>query len=483
MTSSVSSIDSNKPNSVATLAVPAGTVLVDQTKTAAIPKQRFNKRLEKDQALRLASVLDPKKEIILPSKSNDPNQAIKFTLYKLLEPLTRELRAKGIITEPPCLTGGAAGHVLTGLEYADIDINFVIEKKSFYKIKGFLQEFIAKELNKPLDENLKKFIDENYLYNKKRGANSSYIGLGGLELKFINGTETRWHVSTSERIQIPLFLNSKSSSVTGISAFCMGTEKDYDDSIDALKFREFIVNDHEHVDDLIFRLLHKTTQGFEIPSSDQRNAIHKCAISQFLTQFPLNKPDMFKDKVLKQLKSHYLDNDLGKMIYCLNFLKMLMHIEQPEIRNEYCKLLAEVIESSKIPYLQSVAMLLKNDPGCANDIISYIQGIFLLDTISSNEMVEGYPVTFSKHPNVPRLHFAYAHQKGVQYLEINHNPLELAERFFTSWRNLEERCAKTKLVTELENVSQELGLNLNPFSINSQMIASLSSFFRYLENE
>lgn len=415
---------------------------------ASTPSTRCERPLDSEQMNRLNTIVSTTKMHTLTPDSNE-FPPINFTVPELLTFLYDKLKQEDIISEVPCLVGGACGHVLTKLEHADIDVNFFLRVPAFSRIKECVQEFIAEKLKKPINRDLRIAIDSHYLLKKSSSNKFSYLGLGDVELKFIFDKECRWFVSSSDRLLIPLLS-------TNNKVFCIGDDRDFDTSLTELRHRKFVVIKPQDVDELLFRLVHKTTQGFEIISIEKAGDVTAIAVEKFCKEFSIKNLEALKKRVHSQLESHYSkENQLGKLLYLLNFLNFIQEVNDPPLRQAYTKTISAILKTD-LPQFAALASLIENYPDSTKDVLMFVRGCFFLNWVSPNPQVGAYAFDFEK-PNVPRQQFSLMHTHGIQYLSLGNSPTAFVEEFFSSWRKLEEQLAKSGEFNLLESLPKQLG--------------------------
>lgn len=409
------------------------------------------RKLNDEQLNRCSELLDPNtKYTLTPTGRSDPSRpAIQFNIAEILRFLYHNFSTKKISSSPASISGGAACYVLTGLKNADVDLTFNIDQPAFPEIHTILVDFIKSKLDLSKFETEKEItehINTFYLFDSTIIDNQwAYINLGELELKIVFGKNGRHHVSTSDSFYIPITNDQL--------AYC--ESDDYDQALDALQKREMIVHSPHEVDNLIFRILHKQTQGFAVIDPNSNTNTLKIALQQFLSKYPHNRYDCIGKLNLrfqKFLHSHYSqENHVGKMIACLNFLDLIQQIEPKDASTSYCKIIASLWKSERLPVLKLFSSLIEQNPANTRDLLAFIRGIFFLEWVNENPNISAYKFDFTKDTNRPRFHFGLQHEHGTHFLTIPSHPGKLIEDFLSSWRNLEQRLGSNlnNLVTDL----------------------------------
>jgi len=378
---------------------------------------------------------------------------IDLNIYELVFQIQYIFIKEKFSNFPPFLSGGAACNVISGLEYNDVDISFYLtcelekSEEAFKKIHTVLIEYIASKLgiDPKIPQNI-KLIKECFLYKKiKIPNNFSYFSLGEIELKFIllkgNG---RNHVSTCDCFTIPI--SDKNIVFSNCYRFA--------DSYQALINRIYTIPKFEEVKFLIFRLVHKLSQGFKI---DDAETIEEFVLNQLIEDYQFNVAE-FQDKYIKHLDSHYRKGDsIGRMIDFLNFLSMALKIKNSTVRNQFIKTLSGVWQRQSTPLLKTFSVFIENNPNYAINLIHIIEGFFLLEWLNKSKSISGaYTFDFDSQKNVPRLCISIKHDETTHYLAIKDSPNYILEKLFESWNLLEETLAKSSQKNILKSFSEEL---------------------------
>ncbi len=388
--------------------------------------------------------------------STEPPVAVM--LIDLCTALYIRLYAAGIIKEKPWLLGGAACHVLSGLNFIDIDIVFDIFNPDYILIEKSLIEtlqelWITKKAPPPTaDEITKQYISKRAIFHGYKG---SILGLFGvLDIKFSYRDKSllneRINVSTSDGFQISLF-SDKVRCAHDVHFYMH--KKGFESALYALKCRIFSVEKPEEVKGLIFRLLHKVTQGFELDNPQTRHI----ALAKLKTDYT---PDQLRNLTRNHLRNHYPEDVKGKHIFFLNFLDAVMHFESEIDRRAYCQLIADMwLEVSKTP--NQLIELIKKQPQLTSPILDFLRGSLLYAWGSkiSPASLQAYAFPFMEKADKPRQHLAFMQELRTHYIVMPHNPIDLMMAFCSSWDVLEKECG-SKFPSLFNGLSTDLSLDL-----------------------
>jgi len=422
-----------------------------------ISLEREYHKLDDTQIARLRTLLNPTKKFILTPKSGYKIELkpIEFTLAELLTYLNATL--KDITIESAYLTGGAACHVLAELEFADIDLTFFVNSSSHFKdILTRLQKFVKLRCTTAIDEDT---IRDFYFCNKKLVKGQfAFYGMGGIDLKFIlTSNSAPCHLSPSDSFYIPIKDLNKLNEST---AFCLGHP--YQQALDALRHRELVIHDPNALEDLVFRFVHKMTQGFVILGPKDVD-VFKIALDRLVTKYDLKSPysrKQFKEKYEKNLTNHYPnENHFGKLINFLNFLSFLNKIPDTETRSSFCQLLAETWVEFKNPHVNHLAGEIQKDPKVLNDLLSILKGILLFDFLSKKETVDGYIFPFSRSKEDFKPYISITSAQRTHYVFLDDSPFKILENFFNARRSFIERQKKEGSSEFLSELIKDFGIS------------------------
>jgi len=283
---------------------------------------------------------------------------ISFTIEELSNYLREYLLNTDNVLSSPYLTGGAASHVLTGLEYADLDICFYSHYPCYREIENCLVNFFHEKLHK-FDKKPRthSHIDRHYLGERKTDKTSySYFGINSkLQLKFIFDFNHCRTVTASDGFHIELFGKN--------NVFCIDRNKPCDKDafhkglID-LQLRIMDIADPYNVMFLVFRLAHKATQGFDISTKLIEASLTRLVVVDF--PFPKEKIS-FKEKFKKHLHNHYFANeDVANFDY-LNFIFLLSHMKNNVIQGAYVNALIGAWQEKYPVRLKVLSDLIKDN--------------------------------------------------------------------------------------------------------------------------
>lgn len=405
-------------------------------------------KILKEQAYPLAP--NPELKTTLPSLSFSASEVIKF--------LNNRLSKQHIIRHSSCdIGGGVARNVLAGLEYADVDISYHVSSSDYDKIIEIVKEFVRTKIKGKGDAS-------DYLYKIERITKGNrdvglFIGLGGVELKFICDETYRWNVATYDSFYI-LFSETNGSSVRSIQNGIVCDQATFNKRMDHLLARQFFLEDPQSISGLIYRVLLSQTQGFEILNPENANfneTTLPVALRQFQNNYSKQSLDTFIKKFHNYLSNHYRDKELPKMLAFLNFLGLILQIENPKEQQKCAEAIAiawlqrEVGVNNK-PKLFFLADLIQSKRVSVAELLAFIQGAGLFEFICNNPSVTAYDFSFSGNSQKARWHLGIRHGESINYLAMPaKNPMEIFKDFLNSWISL------SKMNVPGEKILNDLG--------------------------
>lgn len=409
-----------------------------------------------------------------------------FKTQELLDYFEREMTAKNLYKGPASLTGGAVGHVLTELEYGDLDFHFDVQElqptqgeiqtsfksklsPTFAEIEKILFSFIRTKVPFPnlTEEQINETIRTHYLNNNKEIEKNYWclFTLGDLDLNFFIGKQQNTYISVSDSFFIRL------SSPPQIVCDAI----DSTTALQGLLHREYYVHDITSAPFIFFRLLHKITQGSKILGPNVNFDVLTMAVSKIMKDFPHDDPQAiagFQQKYRNHLYDHYpKHNHTGRMISYLNLLRMMQKCFYPKIRQKYIDAIVKLWQSEQRtyektpeitqPFLNTFMEYFGQDADTDNDLLAFAQGLFLLEWNNENPEISAYSFPFNRDKTKPDLHFRIIRNNKPHYLSVADNPLQIAEKFLSSWSRLEKKF-KNDVKNPIEQFAKDLGfINLN----------------------
>lgn len=504
--------------------VPNTSVAVKSNAPIAAPTKYVKSVDNTDQSLRLKYILfKPEPYKLFPQNSALP--PIVFTLSDLLNFVNGNLRMRDLYQEDPWLVGGAASHVMTGIEYGDVDICFYLKKNKSTdvakQIRYILHKFIERKL---------KFygyyidhaqIDLVYLSRKTRKDGFVWYNLGEIDLKFHLTDDHRRSISSTDGFHISLSLYPKVCCVDG---YLWCNQEAFEQAVVNLSCRKLILKDARIIHDLAWRLTHRITQGFSIHSTENLSFqdLSVLAFDQLVRTYPLNDPkaiQALRFKFSTHQSNHYGPNELGRMVDFFNLLNLLLaadytrDLPRSQALSEYIKIfIQEWKENSKNFHLSyncdSLFILMENHPEHAKELLAIVRGIFLTAWISSPHLVSAYTFNFAENPQTPRLHIGLPENARLKYyVKIDNTPMEEAKQFLNAWKNLEKQCSGdihfltlgAHLIAPFPDLTTGCRLGIIKFfsrhfvkppiinvlthQYRNTQVAALESFYKYLQAE
>ncbi len=438
-----------------------------------------------EQMKQTTSCLMPKTENLhKPGTSSISLPTLRFTALDMYTALNAGLLKCGLIgPEEPYIIGGAACHLLSRLPYADIDLCYHLEKPNFSEPKKISCEFLRKLLEEQHKTSLSLMeVEDFYLYRKKMIVEtrdwSSLLGLGDmLDIKFIF-QKARRHVSTSDGFM---------ASLTTGRVLCVDGDKFCDEStfmqnLAHLKERRFIVKNPQSVSLLLYRLLHKCTQGFEASSE-----LVEEALKQIISEIDKSKTEKMAEDFFRHQSNHYKHDHMGAWIEMLNFLHIFRQIpSQLDLRStiplpvhgeaskdkalHYAAVFAKACLdlASKKRIAHPAILLAKGIHLCPEvypHLLAYVKGLFFNQWIAKDPHCQAYAFPFIAPTAPPRMHLAYTHEKGTHYLLLGEPPECVMRNFILS----------KPIVEKLFAAHPELEGLLSPPLLKTPALSSTSS--------
>lgn len=413
-----------------------------------------------------ASIKPQKKVFVSPSET-DEKYKISFTIKELhtflLERLTR-----GKLPNLPYLVGGAASHVLSELSHADVDICYNIPPNHLPEISEKVKEFIIDKLTKngvQCTSNAEWNHLVNHYFHDKFSDDKSFsiFSIGPyFQLKFICDSNHRRSTSAADGFHISLLHDQD-------FAFCVNGAEPCDDNgfkkgLKELESRILVVEKPENTLKLIFRIVHKITQGFTVENPD--TVINASLTSLITKEFPLSqKKEELQSYYIKHLNSHYPNDIRGKEIDFLNFLRILQNIEGDDTCSQYTKTIIEAWQKEFPDQLRTLTSFLINYPNLINDLLRLIEGTYFLAWTKGESNIQSYPI-FGEgviHP-----HFEIKHSKGVHYYIHGQKPVEIADALLMAWNFLLQESERLKIQVPFEQICKEIGVQPLVFSAENR---------------
>lgn len=417
-----------------------------------------------------------------PSLPVGEHRTLTFTVLELFQYIAGTLHGVGILSDHPSYIGGAAANILVGLEYIDVDVVFSINTPNFEIIKNFFISFIAIRLGlNSQDQNMIEEIPNIYLHRKMiiRNPHGAPIGsifsIGKCDIKFIYDNTQRQNISSSDGLRVFIFVNS--SICINNHTFC--SAQGYETALKALYCRRVDILDPRGVINLISRLALKLTQGFDIKISDALIALEllqKEFPARSLRNYSVGSPSSFIQNFQRHQQNHYPDDEIGQILELFNWLSLVCHITDLEVRHIYFRALAfasQQLPGSKqhIEIRHRLTTLIQQHPEATGEFLSFIKGAFFYEWVRGNPRLAGYLFSFNDNPLNARFQFSLTHHFGTHYLSIPpQSPEDLVINFLRSWQTIEQRlgAASREALSTLSRVLEIFHFSF--FAISSKQI-------------
>lgn len=413
-------------------------------------KSSGSKKLNSNELSRLKVVLTSPTDPLFPIEKGSL-KPLFFSTETVVNFFTKKLSETGILDQPSVdIGGGAARYILQELEYADVDLSFYICKPSYDKIINIIEAFLLDqfELNGIevgfATQFPKKSIHDVYPYriefinNNKNHIVALFIGLGGIEIKFISDKKYRWNVASCDCFYIKIPENT----VHCIDNCIPLQKKGLDKCLSDLKTRKFIVQDPQNVSSFLFRILLFQTQGFDVSQEDIALSLKK-----FKWTFPAYATEKLTKKVHHFWSSHYRKHELPRMFSYLNFLSLILQLEDQIDSQTYIQAISTSWLQRTYQLGEKRRFLLLSDlvqqkPQLIHDLLTLIYGAFLYEYTLLNPAVSAYIFEFSSEKNKPLYQIGLKQEEMIHYLKMfKQNPVELAMSVLKSWSSLiKEEC-------------------------------------------
>jgi len=380
-----------------------------------------------------------------------------FTVDELVLFITKRLKNEKILEEstlagtPLFFIGGSANSVLSTLFHSDVDLCFYISVPNYDAIKKIALEFVCYQLKKigsqvPLSAIETNLIEDLYLYQKRflyiqSNIVGSMFSFGRIDIKFIYDKRYRQSESAVTGFHISYF-GHLSHCVEG-NHYC--SEAEYSSARKDLAHRIMRVRFSAEVEDLLFPLSHKLTQGFEIAYKDE---VIENALISFQKNYPLENSEKLNKKLQRYWENHYPKNENEKFLNFLNLLFLILNIKNEELTSKYCCAIASAWLSnpSSTGKFGKLISFIRLNPAYAKNVLVLVQGIFFFDWLKGNKKIGAYIFDSCHHTSLlqPRfkLFFSITHDYKSHFVAISHTPEHFATEFFRSWILLEKSLEK-----------------------------------------
>jgi len=434
-------------------------------------------------------------EYDLPQKSgvggNYPT--LRFSIRDVDEsPWIQSLLDQAVISEGN-LVGGAVRYIVSDWDFGDVDVEYPINPQYYHPVETLdlifhnvicfvRQQLIKKGQNDAERANYSAssdaFIRDVYLYKKKlmdmEHELISYIGLGGIDLKFVlvKSPGGRKSISSSDGFRIMLRQN-RLFCATGYQ-FCE-TEGAFQAMAD-LNNGIFSVIDPANVFRLIFPLVHRWTQGYECS-----HEYDQIAFDQLQKEFPLELQHVqrisLQEVFQNYLEGHYFQDPFGKVLFFLNFLT---HLSSFKEGTPYCRLIAlgwlsdlTHQEAGTHAPLYKFAQLVYVHPELTQPLLALMRGAFFMEWMRENPQISAYHFNSKKQQNTfYRLHFSFVQNGKTHCLAVRQEPDHLILDFLESWLEIVKRCRELGEETHLSTLFQGLGFTTLKLTQSDQKIVA-----------
>lgn len=413
--------------------------------------------LTKKQCNAIKDVLEAEREI--PPKNirqENPFPTLKYTLEELRQFLIKKSPA---IRETGYIAGGTALNILTDGKHPknDLDISWYVgenfgDEKTF---KSYIYEFFETKLEPEktfeTPEARVAFFQEFYFIPPTDTSTFTLFQLPNLDIKFCRSElDENSSVAAEDGFQV---------SLTNSTARCLNRGKWLNKNefeivrknVDLLIYN-VEKNDWPKIRHLLFRLLFKMTQGYQITCKSE---IFQSAFEKMIKEAPWQETDNYlklRKTFLKHQFNHYPSHESGRMIDLLNAISQgVLGIKDQTDKKTYVSALSKAWHQAQPRILTDFSKILSKKPEMAPKLLNIVRGIFLIEWMR-------------KTPDISaslRMQFCLTEggRKHFLSLEESHDPAAIAIDFITSWQEVEKELKGTNLYSAFTNMAKGMGFS------------------------
>jgi len=211
----------------------------------------------------------------------------------------------------------------------------------------------------------------------------------------------------------------------------------------------------------------------------QRIQLRINAIIKNYTKFSTEEPSKYQSQLIQKIEDAHKENYMGKSLFLLNILTLIVQIKDEDTRSDYCKniVLAWKKQFPKNNLLGNFTELLCVYPGLLPDLLNMIKGITFLAWAAGGNHIEAYTSGFRENPETIRWHIGITNDHGTYYLSGLEDPVKMAIDFFESWKKLEEFFQNKNERQFFENLHLDTGAN-KKLTREESVIILLNAFDR-----
>lgn len=407
--------------------------------------------------------------------------AILFTAQELLDFIGADLHAKHLIAskESIRLMGGAACHIVDPTyTFSDLDFNIsttdtdfryfricvlnfikrrVAQKFGFLnpnllKINEFLVKYTGQLIGNKLDtKTLDRLISDMYLSGQMvfPSHKGSYLSLGDIDLNFIYLNSNN-SISTADSFYVGVY----SPTLRCRSGSEWGTKAALRTGIEHLHQRLMVVPSPD-LYKLLFSINHKINLGFYVSDF---STLLKIAFERLPKEISHVKVG---NVLQKHIFKHYATSPQKQLIARINFL-FLLSFAAPEIQANYCKAVIrpwlKSLHAENRTHVAKLLSPLKRNPQLLPDLLTLIQGVFLLASKNNKSLVlssdSDKKQLFEKTPH----HFTLQAAEERRHLAIDKTPVELAFSVMKAWITLSQNHSNFNWTELMMGTAKELEL-------------------------
>lgn len=402
-----------------------------------------------------------------PKKIDEANTlpTLKFTLAELRQFLIN--KHSDSFSETGYIAGGTVLNILTDGKHPknDLDISWYVgedfaNEKTY---KAYVLEFFETKLPTIISLNSIEariaFLQQNYLIPPKDTGTFTLLQLPHLDIKFCRSeADKSSSVGAEDGFQI---------SLTSNKARCLDRGKwlNQNDFEIARKNIDQLIytvdrNEWPNIRHLLFRLLFKMSQGYEIKSKNK--GIFEFAFEKMLKEAPLQETSNYlklRQTFLSHQFNHYPSNESGRMIDLLNAISQgILGIKKTSDQHTFITALSKAWYKAKPRVLTNFSKILSAKPEMAPRLMKVVRGVFLLEWMRQSPEVGAYP---SRKENPLRPQFCLNENGRNHFLSIDESqdPATIAVDFIKNWQELDNELDGTKLHTAFAGLAVDMGFS------------------------
>jgi len=449
------------PTALSTAIVPRNALPIIPSANSEVSKKEFDANLIGMEKTILDTILDqPINMVPKPNEYNLPK--INFTLRELVQYLA--LCQPKTCANSGYLTGSAATFVVTAfrnsstaIPFNDLDAAWYVGKDfKYYRI--YVLKFLEKKLNEgnfQIRMDISSFFSLYYIHKQILIPNHfSLISLGDLDVKFADSQTISSNVAPADGFQV---------SLTQYKAVCINRGKkcsyaEYQQALFQAEHRIYHIADWEKIHNLLFRVLFKMTQGFDIRiKRDILPGIFKKMQDASLKQTN-NYLKLIRDFNTHQ-DNHYRKAQIGRIVDLFNGLTaaQMAHDWDEKAGKEKTDYTRALV-STKL--LTNFSKLLTKYPEEMPHLLNVVRGALFLQWLRKNPAVSAYTFDYLPKKDEPvRYYISLTDQDKSYYLALDdkNDPVNIATEFIQSWSILEDKFSQME--KEFRFLPADFGFN------------------------